>query len=98
MRAIERSKPQMLRVCAGEPISCVTIGVNHNPKDTSRGKGESMTIKEIEREKELVDKTVNANVDLKDVHGLIAKACWEVALQLAQLQELVCREVIEAGK
>jgi hypothetical protein len=42
-----------------------------------------MTVEEIEREIEHVEKATEANTDLKLIHGLSAKALWQIALQLA---------------
>ena len=48
-----------------------------------------MNVKEIQREIEVVEKTANSNVDIKDIQGQIAKGVWEIALQLAQLMAVV---------
>jgi hypothetical protein len=42
-----------------------------------------MTVEEIEKEIEHVEKAAESNTDLKMIHGLIAKGVWQIALQLA---------------
>ena len=46
-----------------------------------------MTVKEIERELEVVERGANSNADMRHVAGLIARGVWEIARQLAKLNE-----------
>lgn len=46
-----------------------------------------MTVEELEHEIEHVEKLANHNTDTRDVAGAIAKGVWQVALQLAKLNE-----------
>lgn len=48
-----------------------------------------MTIKEIEKEIEVVDRGANSNTDVRHITGLQARGAWEIALQLAKLVEVV---------
>ena len=55
-----------------------------------------MNVSEIRREIEIVERTVNANTDIKDIQGLVAKGVWEIALQLCELIEQSTAEQKEA--
>jgi hypothetical protein len=51
-----------------------------------------MTALEIENEIESnIERVVNSNTDMKDFAGVIARGCWQIALQLARANELTVK-------
>jgi hypothetical protein len=50
-----------------------------------------MTVKELENELDKVELAVSRLHEAKDMYGLIARGVWQVALQLAKLNEGVDR-------
>lgn len=50
-----------------------------------------MTVEEISAEIESVDRGVDKNTDNKYVFGLIARGIWQIALQLAEMNNEMVR-------
>ena len=46
-----------------------------------------MNVKELENELDKVELAVSRLHEAKDMYGLIARGCWQIALQLAKLTE-----------
>ena len=46
-----------------------------------------MTLTELEREIEMIDKAAASNNDTRFMAGLQARALWQIALQLARMNE-----------
>ena len=50
-----------------------------------------MDVKELENELDKVELAVSRLHEAKDMYGLIARGCWQIALQLAKLNEGVAK-------
>lgn len=51
-----------------------------------------MNVQEIEREIETVDKVANSNTDMRDVAGHLCRGIWELALQMAIINDQAERD------